>query len=362
MQLLGPRLHLVGALSRSVAPWRDFLALRELVRLFRERRYDVVHTHMTKAGILGRVAAVVAGVPVIVHTEHGLSLHHSRHVIARRCFDAFQRVGAHCSDAVLVVSNADLAVARDEIGIPEHLLADGRQGVDVPVAQDGERARARHLLGVDPRAPLYGTVSRLVPSKRIDDLVAAAAVVAGSRPEAQAVVVASGPEEGALRSLAARLAIDDRITFLPARDDIAALLPAFDVFVHPSDFEGLPMVVLEAVAAGVPVVAEAAAGTGEVVVDHVTGRLVEIGDVDGLAHAIIDLLDDPAYARQLAEEGRRFVQVHHDAAGRAGIIESLYTDLLASGVASSRRMGPMRMIRSVLRPAPAASRETSPRV
>ena len=204
--------------------------------------------------------------------------------------------------------------------------------------------------------------SRLVRSKRVSDLVTASAIIACRRPDSRCVVIASGPEKRALQTLAAQLAVEDKVTFVPARNDIEAILPAFDVFVHPSQFEGLPMVVLEAMAAGVPVVAEAAGGTGEVVVDHETGRLVDIGDIQGLASAVTDLLDNRAVAAQLAASGRRLVALHHDAATRMRAIETLYLGLLVAGAATRNRIGPIRAIRCVRRPASATSRDTSARV
>jgi glycosyltransferase involved in cell wall biosynthesis len=356
---LGPSLRLVGSLRRELSPAQDVRALIVLVRLFRSERYDVVHTHMTKAGVLGRLAAVVSGVPVIVHTEHGLSFHHDRRVSRRRAFDTVERLGARWSDAVLAVSDADREALLGEIRLPRHLVRSGRQGVDpLPSGRPstGDRHAARHRLGLSDSGVVYGTVTRLVETKRVADLVRAVPAISALHPDSTCVVVGSGPALASLQHLATELGVAQGVLFRPAETSVGDVLAAFDVFVHPSQFEGLPMVVLEVLAVGLPVVAQDAGGTREVVRDGVTGRLVRIGDVRALADAVAGLLDEPAVAARLGTAGQALVSAGYRADVNARAIEAVYAERLAtSGRTMTKKIGPIRSILAIRNPAPVSS-------
>jgi glycosyltransferase involved in cell wall biosynthesis len=206
--LFAERLHLVPELGRAVAPWSDAVAFLALLRLLVTWRFDVVHTHMTKAGVLGRAAAVLAGTPVIVHTEHGLSLHYSRRRAVRALYDAIERVGSRWSDLVFLVSEHDAQVVITEMRFSAERIALAKLGVALPVVDASRDAATRRRWGVSEVAPVYGTVTRLVRSKRVDDLIRATAVVRRSHPDASCVIVGGGPEEANLRRLVGQLGLD----------------------------------------------------------------------------------------------------------------------------------------------------------
>ena len=182
--LLADRLHLVPELGRAVAPLSDALALVALLRLYRTWRFDIVHTNMTKAGVLGRVAAVLAGTPVVIHTEHGLSFHYDHRRAVRALYDGIERVGSRWSDLVLLVSEHDVRVAATEMGFSRERIAMAKLGVALPIADASRAASTRLRLGVSEGAPLYGILTRLVRSKRVDDLIRASAIVRHSHPDA----------------------------------------------------------------------------------------------------------------------------------------------------------------------------------
>jgi glycosyltransferase involved in cell wall biosynthesis len=322
------RVHHLRSLDRRISP-RDLIAFVELVRLFRRERFDLVHTHMSKGGILGRLAARAARVPVVVHTAHGWSLYHSDSRLVRAGVRAVEHLAARVTDRLLVVSEYDRRIAIDNVGIDPARLGAGHRGVPLPPPPGPEdRGAARRALGLGPDALVYGTVVRLVWHKRVQDLVQAAAALRRSVPEATCVVVGSGPEEAALRLLAQRIAPD--IVFRLAYTPVEAILPAFDVFVHPSEFEGLPGVVIKALSFGVAVVAEDAGGTADLVREGETGVLVRVGDVAELTTAITRLLRESESRRRMGEAGRSLVAARYALDDRVRAIEDVYLNLLAA--------------------------------
>jgi glycosyltransferase involved in cell wall biosynthesis len=356
-RLLGARLHLVPSLVREVRPLADARAAYAIWRLCRRERFDVVHTHMSKGGVLGRLAARGARTPVVVHTAHGWSLWYSPRILVRHAVGAIERVCAWGHVLILVGSRHDESVAI-EIGIPATKVRAVTFGIELGRGLI-DQASARSRLGLAGSAPVVGTVTRLVATKRVEDFVRAAAVIRRRRPETCFLLVGSGPDEQRLRELARSLGIGSAIRFEPATVDVADALRALDVFVHTSAFEGLPRVVLEAMANEVPVVAQDAGATREVILDGHTGRLVPIGDVAALADAVVQLLADETGALGLATRARELVREHHDAATGVATQHEIYSQLRAD--AFRRKIGPRRSTSKRRRPARAASPRTSRR-
>lgn len=338
LEHLGERLHLVPNLGRAIDPVKDGRALFDLLGILRRERFDLVHTHMSKAGVLGRAAARFADPsPLVVHTAHGWSFWHSPSWPARNAVRLVEQVAARWTDLLLVVCDHDRQIALNQFGFPPSLIGDGRAGVALPPDGTQDRAAsARRRLALPVEGSVVGTVTRLVPNKRVEDFIRAAAIAGRAASGTTFVVVGSGPEERRLRALASEQGVD-RLIWLPTRPDVSEVLPAFDVFVHPSRFEGLPMAILEAMSAGVPVVAEDAGGTREVVRHGETGLLVPIGDVESLARAIVDLLSSPDMARRLQSAGRALVAREHANALRVRALEQQYLDLLSTGEPAPRR-------------------------
>ena len=329
---LGARLHFVPALGRAIRPIQDARALLVLIRIFRRERFDVVHTHMSKAGVLGRIAARFAGPhPLVVHTVHGWSFWHSPSWPIRNAVKLVEKIAARWTDRLLVVCDHDRRIALNEFRFPESLLGDGRAGVALlPERSDEHITSARRRLRLPLEGFVVGTVTRLVATKRVEDFIrAAAAVVSEAARPTTFVIVGSGPEERRLRAIADELCVEPLLWF-PTRSDVANVLPAFDVFVHPSRFEGLPMAVLEAMSAGVPVVAEDAGGTREIVRHGETGVLVPVADVEGLARSISALLSSPEVAQRLGAAGRALVAHQHVDLLRVRALEQQYLQWLAS--------------------------------
>jgi glycosyltransferase involved in cell wall biosynthesis len=306
----------------------DPIVLGKLSRFLAERRFDVVQTWIFAANTYGRLAARRARVPVVLTSEMAADVWKSRWQLA------IDRKLAGWTDAVVGNSRAVVDFYR-AAGLPEAKLARIDSGIALAPSPPTDRAATRRALGVEADAKVLLFAGRLAPQKAVHVLMAALDLLQHVRPGVVTWIAGDGPERPRLEGLARGFRLGDRVRFLGARDDVPALLAAADALVLPSRFEGLPNVVLEAMAAGKPVVATAAPGTAEVVVDGETGRLVPVGASLELARALREVLDDPALAARLGEGGRRRVASHYDAAAMIAAYAALYDRLArAKGLAA----------------------------
>lgn len=264
---------------------------------------DVVHTHHIGALFYTGPAARRARVPLVVHTEHG------RYLSARRRTRWIGRLAGRYAARFCCVSPTIAAEAEAFRIVP------GRKIRVVPNGIDLERFRARddagptrRSLGIPPGAPTIGTIGRLCEIKRQDLLIQAFRQVLAREADAHLVIVGDGPWMGRLRGVTAGLDLDDRVHFAGSQPDPERYLQAMDVFALSSESEGMPLTILEAWAAGVPVVATRVGGVPELVEDGRTGILLDFGDVGALARALGGLLGDRELTRRLRQAGRDRVE------------------------------------------------------
>lgn len=303
----GIPLTILPDLVREVHPVKDLLALAKLTRFIRRGRYHVVHTHSSKAGVLGRLAARWAGVPVVVHTVHGWGFHDGQHPAWRAFYIALEKLADRCCDRLIVVSrlNAEKGLAAGISRPEKYVIIHASVDVDRYAHPQIEPAAMRATLGIPADAPVVGTVGRLSPQKAPLDWMQAAAVVAQEIPTARFVYVGDGPLRPQVEALVAELGLTDRVFLTGLRRDVPDLLGILDVFALSSRWEGLPLVIPQAMAAGVPVVCTRVDGTEEAIADGVTGLLVPPARPAALGEAIVSLLRDPARRQSLAAAGRR---------------------------------------------------------
>jgi len=329
VQTRGIPLTILPELVREINPVKDLLALVKLTQLMRRGQYHVVHTHSSKAGILGRVAARWAGVPVVVHTVHGWGFYDGQHPATRTLYVNLEKLADRCCDQIIVVSqlNADKGLAMGISRPDKYVTISG--GIDVArfAHPTMDRAAMRAALGLPADALVVGTVGRLSPQKAPLDWMRAAAVVAPAIPAACFVYVGDGPLRPTVEALVAELGLADRVLLPGLRRDVPNVLAAFDVFALSSQWEGLPLVIPQAMAAGVPVVCTRVDGTAEAITDGVDGVLVPPGQPQALGEAVVALLQDPARARGLAEAGRRRAK-DFDVHKMVTEIDALYQELL----------------------------------
>lgn len=280
-----------------------------LAGYLRRERIDVVHTHNRYAHLVGRTAAMLAGRPVVSTVHYLQEMEPGWREAVRRWLDHMS-ARMLCS-VVITVSEAQRRVYLRAAGIEDARVQLHRNGVDPalfrpdPVA----RGRQRSALGLPPEAPVLAVVGMFHPDKGIEFLLQALALIRPRAPAARLLVVGDGVERPALEALAHELGLGDVVRFLGVRSDVAALLAASDVYVHPSLSEALPTSVLEAMAVGVPVVATDVGGVSEIVAHGQTGLLVPAGRPDRLAEAMLQLMD-PGLRMSMGASGRAWVQTH----------------------------------------------------
>jgi glycosyltransferase involved in cell wall biosynthesis len=321
----------IPELVREVSPVKDVVALWKIYRFIRRGRFDLVHTHTSKAGILGRVAAWLAGVPCLVHTPHGhiFTGYAGRSLTA--LFVLLERWAATFTDRIIGLTDQE---SRDhlerKIGRPEQFVSIP-SGVELEAFEkaQGEAHAVKTSLGLPLSARLIGSVGRLEPVKGHVYLLEAFLTLALRFPDLYLALVGEGELLPQLRSRARSEGLADRILFLGWRDDIPGLLQAFDLFVLPSLNEGMGRALVEAMAAGLPIVAARAGGVPEVLAEGGAGLLVEAGSALALARGIETLLLDPARGVRLGTRARERAH-RYSVEAMLEKLGALYRELLGS--------------------------------
>lgn len=307
--LPGVRLRFLPSLVREISPRSDASALLALRKMLAEEKARaagaplVVQTHSSKAGVLGRLAARLAGADLVLHTVHGFGVREGDRSLRGRILLAAERLASRCTDLFLPVSGENTATAARLGLFGEERARVVRPGFDTAPFLDADRGEARRRLGVPEGIPLVGTVACFKPQKAPKDFVRAAALVARAVPEVRFAWVGDGELRGETEDAVAREGLSRRFTFLGWRDDVPSLLPGFDVFLLTSLWEGLPKVVPQALLSGVPVVATAVDGTREAVEDGTDGYLVPPGDAEAAAERVAAVLDGTARPDARARRG-----------------------------------------------------------
>ncbi len=318
---MGIRLYEVP-FERRISPLKDLRSVFQLYRLFREIRPNIVHTHNPKTGLIGQLAARLAGVPIIINTVHGFYFTPDSSRLRQFFFANMERIAALCSTHILSQNSEDIETAlRLKICRPDTIsyLGNGINLADFdPSCFDAASRRVKKLeLGVAADAPVIGIIGRLVAEKGYPEFAAAAKQVKQRYPNA--VFLAIGPVEHEKRDVfrdedfaTYGLEVGKDVLSLGTRDDIPALLSIMDVFAFPSHREGFPRSLMEAATMGVGLVATDIRGNREVVKHGETGLLVPLRDVDALAKGILTLLDSPDYRAQLTAHAVEFAKEHFD--------------------------------------------------
>lgn len=329
----GVRTVQVNHLRERISPWHDLMAVLELRRLIRRERFTVVHTHCSKAGLIGRVAARWARVPVVVHTFHILAVHDGLSWLRRCLYLMLERAVRGCAHEYVAVAPRLARQAVEQRIAPAGGVTVVPSAVDVETIPTSEDPHVRTELGIHASAPVVGTVGRIVAQKAPLDFVRMCALVRDRRPDAVFVWVgdttleSAGLEEETRRE-ADRLGVP--ILFTGFRSDAPRVAASFDVYVVPSHYEGLGRSLTEAMASGRAVVAAAVNGVPDLVEPGVTGLLAEPGDVEALAQCTLWLLDHPDAARMMGEQGSRRVRSHFTTEVMCRALDQLYSDLLGA--------------------------------
>ena len=319
--------HLVQPLN----PLQDLLALAQLLVFLRRTPYHIVHTHNSKAGFIGRLAARLAAVPVVVHTVHGFAFHDQEPPWRRALFRDLERLAARWCDRMIFISQPLIDWA-----CRQHLVHPGKivkiySGIAVDQFQPADakkKTRIRRTWGLGPRERVIGIVSKLWEGKGHLTLLRAFREVKREIGNARLVIVGEGYLLDSLREAVEGLGLADSVLFTGFQMDVSEIIATFDVAVLPSFFEGMGRVLLEAMAMEKPVVASRVGGIPDLVEDGVNGRLIPPGRVPELAGALKEILQDRALARRMGKKGRKRVTGEFSAAGMVQSIEEVYRECL----------------------------------
>ncbi len=328
----GAELIEIRALRRAVLPVHDWLCYRVLRRLLRHVQPDIVHTHSSKAGIVGRAAAWKEHVPGVVHTIHGLPFHPRNSALVNRLYVGLERYAAkRCHRLIGVTQAMEAEFLARGIGRPGQFVTipSGMDVAEFDVPPE-TRQRVRRELGIPDEAPVVGIIARLDKLKGQEDLLDILADLRARFPAVRLLMVGEGWDGDNLRARVAREGWQKQVIFtgLLPPERIPGVVAAMDVHALPSYQEGQPRTMVQALLGGVPVVGYDAGGIKDVCLDGQTGRLVPLGYRPGLAQAILGLLGDADLRRKLGEQGRAFARTHYDSSIMTHQLEEVYRQVL----------------------------------
>ncbi len=321
-----------SSLIREISPLRDFLAVFLLWRFFRKEKPDIVHTHSSKAGILGRLAAWASGVKIIVHTYHGFGFHDFQNPLVKKIYVFLERLCARFSRALIFVSRANWDYAlKNGIGPQSrfHLI---RSGVDLSrfPAKVEDRALKKKELGFNADALLVVSIGNLKPQKNPLDFVEMAAKVSAEVPQAQFLFIGDGPLRSKAENFSRELGVFEKIRFPGWRKDADEWMAVADVFILTSLWEGLPRALVEAMKSGLPCAAYAVDGVSDMIHDGENGFLIPVKEVELLSKRVIEFLRNPDLRRKMGLQAAKSVAEEFDINQMVQEQEALYFNLLGN--------------------------------
>ncbi len=324
----GYRVEITDAMRRSILPMRDWLTYRHLVRRLRELKPDIVHTHSSKAGIVGRYAAHAAGVPVVIHTIHGLAFTASRRRSVNAMYKMLERRAARLSTKIVCVADAmrEQSLAA-RIGRPEqYVTIHSGMETDAFIHPPRSRQEVRAALGLAEEDVAVGTIARLFDLKGHDDLLDLAPTMCGRYPKLKFLWVGDGSLREGFEERIAEMGLRDRfiLTGLVSPQRVPELAGAMDILVHPSRREGLARAIVQGQLAEKPVIAYDIDGNREGMIDGETGFMIAPFDQSQLSGRLAILLGDAALRERFGKAGRRFALSRFDARLMVQSLDELY--------------------------------------
>ncbi|MDD3954720.1 MAG: glycosyltransferase family 4 protein [Lentisphaeria bacterium] len=323
----GMKLLEIPELIRAINPVKDFLAYRKLVKIFREQKFDVVHTHASKAGILGRLAADKAKIPFIVHTVHGQAFHPYQAAWKNGLYIALEKLAARHCHKIYAVAQAMIDQAVEARVAPRRKYRVVYSGMDLQAFMNARPdPELRQKLGIPEGAPVVGKIARIFELKGYETLVDAAPAIVEAVPDVRFLLVGDGILRPAIEQRISQLGLQEHFVFagLVPPQEVCRYTALMDVLAHLSLREGLPRTAVQALASSVPVVAYPLDGTPEVVLDGITGCLCEPENTSEVAERIISLLKDPALRLKMGQNGQQLVRKLFDWHLMADILEQEY--------------------------------------
>lgn len=330
----GVKLSILPELVRELNPYKDFIAFLKLYFILRKNRYAIIHTHSSKAGILGRLAAKLAGTPIIIHTVHGWSFHDYMSRWRKRLFITLEKISAMFTYRLIVVTQKDIEKGlKHGIGKPNqyHLIRSA-----IPLAEfldtPSNPNQLREELGIPLNAAVIGTVGRLSPQKNPLDWLQIAAQIAAQKPECYFLLVGDGPLRNQVETQIDALHLRNRVILTGLRRDVPQLLSVIDVFLLTSLWEGLPRVIPQAMCREVPIVAYASDGVAEVIEHGRNGMICPPGEIHLAAQYCLQLLDSEELRVKITKEAKKIATEQFDLRIMIQQLERLYLDCLGESL------------------------------
>ena len=325
-------LHILKQLRRNINPYYDLIAFVKLIRFIKKGNFDIVHTHSSKAGILGRWAARLAGTKVIVHSVHGWGHNTFQHPFIRSLYINLEKITLPITNKLIGVSKVNIkqGISRGIGKTDDYVMI--RSGIDLKRFKNPKKPQdqVRGDLGIKIDALVVGTVTRLSAQKAPLDFIKSCFIAAKSSPKCIFVIVGDGPQRAKAEALVKEYRLEKQVIFTGLRTDIPELMSIFNIFVLSSLWEGLPRVLPQAMALKLPIVATDIDGNSEAVINGENGLLVAPGDCKAIAEAVIRLLENRDLAKSLGERGFERVEEFSDLK-MLKQIDSLYRELLSCG-------------------------------
>ena len=322
------KLYDVPNLRREVSIINDIRAFLYLYKLIKKENFTIIHTHSSKAGFLGRVAAMLNKTPIVIHTIHGFAFHDYMNSFKKNIFIYLEKLSAKWTHGLVTVSNLNKKKVVD-LGIaPIEKLKNIYSGIDLTLFINEKNDQFRKELNLDSNHLLLGSVGRLSNQKDPITMIEAFCIVIKSFPNAHLTLVGDGELRDEILIKIDQLQLNGRVHLTGNKNDPWKIYHSLDLFIMSSIYEGLGRSITEALSCGVPVVCTSVEGVPEIVRDDETGILVPPKDPGALANGIIKSLNDMDNARAMAEEGRKFVNENFDVKKMVDDIDTLYDTLL----------------------------------
>lgn len=326
----GPQISFISGLIRSVRPWKELLAIFQIKKELTRFRPDIVHTHSSKAGILGRWAALWARVPVVIHTYHGFGFNNQQKPWVRKFFIFLEKITAHWTAKLIVVSKANKTRALSlNIGQPDQyvLIRSGIKKPTSPLSRESVQT-LKTSLGIPQNIPIIITIGPFKPQKNLQDFLRLAKSLTNFVPGCRFLMVGDGEERPGLEAIRKELGLEKLVVMAGWRSDVAELLSASDVFVLTSLWEGLPRSLVEAMSLGLPVVCYNTDGVADIIQHQKNGFLFRPGQIDLMAAQIATLLRDRSLHQRIGQAAASSIQQEFDINLMVKQQEALYEELL----------------------------------
>ena len=322
----------IDALGREIFFKEDFRALIRLIKLINLEKPDIVHTHTAKAGTLGRIAAKLTGVPIIIHTFHGHVFHSYFGFFRTKFFLWLERLLAKFTDVIITVSEQQRdEIIKYKVAAPEKIIAIPL-GLDLKpfIGSNADPNELRVEFSVPEQTKLVGIVARLVPVKNHVCFLEAARLVLKRYDDVRFMIIGDGELRGTLEQKARDLGMEDRVIFMGFQHNLQKIYAGLDIVALSSYNEGLPVALIEAMAAGKPVISSDVGGVVDLILDGNNGLLVPSNEPESLAEATLYLLEHPERRKMMGEAGREKVYPHFDKKRLVDDIDNLYENLLVA--------------------------------